>query len=614
MEVAISGMVDDAKTQIQRAAETLSPDKPPDMAKLSKQAAGILDDTIGRTREVEKGLWDLVPDGPLPPEGYQSVLEAYDVAKTQLLKQETINPLVARVVDDIKQAKTVMELAAQGSEKVTPKQIKAAVEQLSIGEMIKMRSKFLRLARASAKANDPDKLNDQRIFTELADATLVDLERAGVSGGPVASAAARTAFDDARTFSRQIKDVFTRSLVGELDEVGRRGQPSYNPESLLRRSLLVGEEMTDTNFKELELASRFLLDRNRGTDLDARQFQNMLQIQERALRLMAAGSVKRDPFTNEVIGVDAQKLRTMSTKYAEVFDRFPEAKQVIDGAIKSEGGLQTMMNIAKEQRGFLAQKSVIAKILDVESPVGAVRTILSDKNPQGLFARAATLAKNSGPEAEAGLRAATFESAIEAATTNRGQVELPALVAALTKPLRPGVPSTLRLLRQQQLITDKEAKLLDQLVDRANHIIDASQSRATGQPIEDTADALIDTIVRITGSFAGTGIEKKVGGLLGQTSSAGTSLIAAKRGSEASRALFAKAGHLKARTLLQGAMRGDPITPGGERFGLLKVLLEKGQAPERLEQNLMLVNAYLLSVGVRTTKEVLQGESTNGNQ
>jgi len=131
--------------------------------------------------------------------------------------------------------------------------------------------------------------------------------------------------------------------------------------------------------------------------------------------------------------------------------------------------------------------------------------------------------------------------------------------------------------------------------------------------LEDATDAIVDTMLRVTGSFGGRLFGEGVGKALGQGSSAGTSLIAAQRGSSAARALFEKAGQLKSRTLLEGALRGDPITPGGERFGLLKVLLEKGMTPEKMEQNLMLVNAYLISTGVRTTETLLQGEAVNGD-
>ena len=613
METALEGMVEEATTKMQRSAAGISADRPQEMARLSKEATTILDETIDRARSIEKQLWKKVADGPLPPEGYDNVLAAYDRAKTEILQQETVHPLIANVVNDIRQAQEVMAQAAYGVGDITPAQIKKAVRQLSIGELSKVRSRFLKLARATVRSNDPNLQHNVKIFNDLADAALLDLEAAGVSAGRNATAAEQTAFDEARTWSRELNNVFTRSMVGDLDEVGRRGQLSYNPESLMRRSLLVGQEMTDTNFKELEVASRFLLDRGRGTPLDTRQYQNMMQIQERALRLIASQSVTRDPVTNVVTGVNTQKLRDMTTKYAEVLDRFPEAKQAIEGAIQSDGGRQAMMAIATEQRGYLSSKSVLAKVLDVESPIEAVRTIFADKNPQGLFQRAATLAKRAGPQAVEGLRAASFESAVASSTMKDGKVSLPALLTALNQPLRPGVPSMTGLMRQQGLITDEEAGLLKQLTDHAERLIATNTATATGHPLEDATDAIVDTMLRVTGSFGGRLFGEGVGKALGQGSSAGTSLIAAQRGSSAARALFEKAGQLKSRTLLEGALRGDPITPGGERFGLLKVLLEKGMTPEKMEQNLMLVNAYLISTGVRTTETLLQGEAANGD-
>ena len=57
------------------------------------------------------------------------------------------------------------------------------------------------------------------------------------------------------------------------------------------------------------------------------------------------------------------------------------------------------------------------------------------------------------------------------------------------------------LMRQQGLITDEEAGLLKQLTDHAERLIATNTATATGHPLEDATDAIVDTMLRVTGSF-----------------------------------------------------------------------------------------------------------------
>ena len=78
----------------------------------------------------------------LPPEGYDNVLAAYDRAKTEILQQETVHPLIANVVNDIRQSARSHGASRVWRGDITPAQIKKAVRQLSIGELSKVRSRF----------------------------------------------------------------------------------------------------------------------------------------------------------------------------------------------------------------------------------------------------------------------------------------------------------------------------------------------------------------------------------------------------------------------------------------------------------------------------------------
>ena len=66
----------------------------------------------------------------------------------------------------------------------------------------------------------------------------------------------KAAYDDARGFTREFHDAFTRSFVGQADAVGKYGD-RIQPEIPLRRAFATGKEIGHLQLQNIENATRF---------------------------------------------------------------------------------------------------------------------------------------------------------------------------------------------------------------------------------------------------------------------------------------------------------------------------------------------------------------------
>lgn len=149
-------------------------------------------------------------------------------------------------------------------------------------EMRKLRSELLTMARAAAR--DPDQAGMERVYSDLAEATLDDMDASFRVAGD-------RAYDEARTFTREMNDVFTRSFVGRATGTGKYGD-RIAPELLLQKAMASGKQAGDLQLRELEEATRFLPQRGFSDDS---AYRTMLGAQDQILRIAAADAI--DPAT-----------------------------------------------------------------------------------------------------------------------------------------------------------------------------------------------------------------------------------------------------------------------------------------------------------------------------
>lgn len=197
----------------------------------------------------------------------------------------------------LKQQKEAANLAVKDN---TPGEIPNA--PTTIGELVRYRSKMLKLARQ--KAADPNEAETAHYARRLADAALQDLNESGLTG---------LEYESARAFSRVLNDRFKRSFVGNVIGSKASGESRISPELVTKRMLTGEGTQVALNIRETEDAIKFLLEQNpeKYTDLVTESL-NTLRTQEDAFMRLAASDIVDD----ETGKVTASRLNTFLNNQA----------------------------------------------------------------------------------------------------------------------------------------------------------------------------------------------------------------------------------------------------------------------------------------------------------
>jgi len=584
--------VDEALRKTQRAAEAITRDTPKARAGLSQTGSEIMGEVLTRVRTVESTLWGKVNvAAKIKPEGLDTFFERLSTIRGQRLEAEPLPAFLEETIVQLRESRAVMIKARQGTD-VSAEVLAKAQERFSVGNLIRVRSRLLTLAR-DASRKEPD---NARVFGELAESILDDLDKLG-------DAVPGSALEEARIFSRQLNDVFTRTFVGKVAGPRAKGIGRLPPEVTLTRAFASGKEMGDLQMRQMEEATRFLSDRGLGSEIDQFSIDAMLDAQERILRLAAAQFVKRNPATQQVASVDTNGLRNFILNNENLLDRFPQAKALMEDAIQTEAGREALKAQVTRVTETAKNKGIISDAFDVESIASAVRGALrGTEKPVAALERMMTLAQRSGPEAVDGLRAGIWEDAFASATNPGGTTSVPNLISAITDPIKPGLPSMLQVMRRGNLVNDTEMATINQVVERMRRIQTATETTGgVSLPLREE-DMIADLLLRVKGSQA-------AGAIFGRGGGAGN-LIIPQAGSAFARKVFQRLPSLKVSLVLQAAMRGDPVKPGGPRYGLLLELMKTGRSQREKEIAARQIHAWLIQSGVGITQAyAIEGEN-----
>lgn len=588
----IVARVNRAMEAAQKAAAAITKDTPGARAKLSKVADKLLSDSVKAARRVEKKLWNRVRED-VEVTG-DALFTQMGVARAQALPRKLLPAVIAETLSDLRVARRILSQPVIAGRKIDPKTLEAAEKMFTVGFMRKFRGELLSQARS---LDDLKKPNDARVLGKLAEAVLDDLT-SGLKQAKGLTDAAREAYDVARAFSREFNDVFTRTFVGATRSTSELGAARLPPELLLKRALATGEELGSLRLEELMEAVQFLPKRGLGGADAVANVELMLNVQGRLLKLAAKQST--DPLTDRVT---PKLLQRFINDNEAILDRLPGLRKNLQAAVDTEVGLQAIQRAApirttKAGEVIFTRKieaeAAFSRLIGAESAADAIRGALASDNPLRNLVRMVRIARRGGEAAVEGLRSAMWSNAIRSATSPDGTVNMGNLIQALVGEIRPGLPSLIQVMGRQRLMSIDQIGLLRQLVNRARIIGESLAGQATGRPLEEGTALVIkemgvDTMLRVMGS--------RVGVLFagGQT---GPSLIAAQRGSLAFRQVLGRMPKLKVQDILVGAMRGDPLEPGGKPFSLLLKLLERPQTEEAGIEFARQMHAYAIGAGL----------------
>ena len=484
-----------------------------DREAISLAARDTLEKSIADARVVETDLWNKV-DGTRP------------VQPSNL--QKTYNQIVAETLPELR-GKKLPSVVRNFLERVTKPQegqFDYDPETLSVkpmgtepigtnaGEMRKLRSELLTLARAASR--DPDQAGMERIYSDLAEATMDDLDGAFKAAGD-------RAYDEARTFTREMNDVFTRSFVGRATGTGKYGD-RIAPEVLLQKALATGRQAGGLRLEELAEATRFL---NQRGFADDSSYQTMMNAQDQVLRIAASSSV--DPATGLV---DPDKVREFVRNNVELMGRFPEVATDLRAASASAERLRTLSNRAKNVQDIVDAQGAFGIAMGArggsitnkaEAAMRAADRVMVLANQEPEIDRLVKIAQGGAAgqtgrlttepsRAMEGLSKALINSALNKSSGADGVLDIAKFRSMMTNPTTPGQKPLLTLMREKGLIDNAAVKHLDQLFKSADNIAEA-QNPSTAVQVKDSATSQVMTMLaRVTGSEAAGMVQKATGG------------------------------------------------------------------------------------------------------
>jgi hypothetical protein len=577
----IQGRVDAATDLAQVFARGMTIDTPDARVKISLQARNALDEAISSSRKAEKGMWDKV-DGTRRV-GFDNL-------------QQTLDEEIAKLLPEVRDQKTPdivrKFLARVGAPREGEQSLIILPEHLNmvrgkpepvgtnVGEMRQLRTELLDLARTSTNNGE---YGQARIYSDLAESVLDDMDAAFRESGDVA-------YDEARAFSREFNDVFTRSFAGRATATGRFGD-RMAPELMLRKALATGKEAGFIQMQELEEATRFMQIRGLADDTAAKE---MMDAQERMFRLAAADTV--DPLTGKA---DPAKIAKFMRDNAALMKRFPEVKRDLQSASMSEAARQRLETLAKGQINIIEKQKAFGKMLASDPVTMASRALLSNTQEKDLVDLINIAKPGYKPrggvigvepqQAIDGLRASVFDAAIRRSTDKNGVLNLEQFRSLLFTPSVPGQKSPIQVLQENKVIDAKQVKNISKLMDAADSI---SRSQTSGTAVDvnlGLGDAALSTLSRMIGSTVAGAGAKAMG-------SKTPSLVIHGAGARFAETVLTKLPAKSARAFLMDALNDPEKTA---------MLLEKVTDPAKAAMQARQIHGWLVQSGLSGTREAL---------
>jgi len=575
----IQGRVDEAINNATDAAGKITKDTPAARAEINVKARELINQSITQARKAESELWDSVDK--TRSVGVDSLSAAYQDVIGDLLPElvgektpTVVQKFLNRVTSVPKGEESLIILPENvASSKAT------GVVGTNVKEMTQLRSELLDMAR---QATDKGDYGQARIFNNLAEAVLDDLDKAFVSAGD-------STYDSARQFSRELNDTFTRSFVGKVTATGRYGN-RVMPEMTLNKALATGKEAGAIQLQELEESTRFMVNRGFG---DPDSVQQMMSAQERIIRLAAADTI--DPKTGMI-------NPTQVTKFLKdnelLMNRFPEIRDDLTAALTSNTERIRVENLAKNQVNIMEKQKAFTNLARVGNATAADRILVS-RNQETDLKRLIDVAKVGGKtmdgmavssaDAIEGLRVSMFDAALRKSTRN-GVLDIDSFRQFMFEPSTPGAKSPIQIMQENGVVDQKQVDNMRAIFDMSSRIRESTTVTTSVDMTPDVQDAVASLFARLAGSaIAGAG-----GRAVGSTA---PSLIVHGAAARFMENVVSRL-PVKARQQILIEAMNDPKKAA--------LLLDKVEGPAQSSIKARQINAWLIQSGIVTAKELTE--------
>lgn len=451
----LDNLVSDAETRAREAIGPVQPNSPQTREALNTKARSIIDEALGRARATENSFWNLVPKKQeITP---SNTVDAFQQIKSQMLPEETLNPLLEKVMKRFNSAvegPTVSEvqtglLDINGNPIV--RQIEKPPAPVTLGDAQNLRSSLLEEARSASANND---FKTARRFNAVANGLLDDMSTAG---GPTVTAA--------RDFSRALNDRFSRSFAGDILGTKASGADRIRPELSLERAVTGNPQQSAQQLQELQTAAAPIAGTGNidlASQMQGTQAQFMRSLSEKVI----------DPSTGRV---KPNSVDSFIRDNGAILQQFPQYQAQLETARDTQKAFQQVMERMDSAQKLAERNAAFAKVMKAgENPADAVAAAVRSAYPTRDIRKLAALARSGGEEAVAGLRAAVMQNIMDNAQVN-GKFSYAKASDSLNSSLSPNGPSLIKSLRDNQILTATQqmqiSKFLDQgVLNEANKI------------------------------------------------------------------------------------------------------------------------------------------------
>lgn len=566
----LENMVDTATKKAADSAATISKDTPAAREGLSTQARESLNTVISEVRRVERELWSQIDKNvSVDVSNLQREFDSIEAGTLKELRGKQLPPTVRKFLDRVTAPKEEeaaliwLPTNAKGNAPATP-------VGTNYGEMQQLRSDLLDEARA---ASDAGEFGKARTLNNLAESILDDIDTAF-------SQTSSDAYDAARQFTREMNGTFTRSFVGKATATGKYGD-RIAPELLLRKALATGKEAGALQLDELSRATKFLDERQMGTELTAEATANMLNAQEGFVRLMFREAVDQNTGV-----VNPKRLRTLIDQNETLLNRFPEVRQQLEDAVTSEVARKEIETFASNKIKFMEDRKLFTKLAEGDPVVIAQKALTSPDverqiNDMVKTVTAGNLNKIDQESALKGLRSSLFEGAIRSSTDKNGVLNLKEFRKLMYTPSVPNRTSPLSMMRDKGIIDAKEYDLIEKMFGLMDNIEGVKTPGLAVEKSKDMGDAALAFFSRVLGTSMIGFISKKLG--------MKASIQAHAAGANVGEQVLNKLPALKTDQIFVRALNDRK---------LMAALLDKVNTPEAAELQARQIHAWLLQSGL----------------
>jgi hypothetical protein len=368
---------------------------------------------------------------------------------------------------------------------VAPEDIAAlGLKPKSAPEMVKLRGNLLEKAREAGAAGN---MAAARRYGVLAESLLDDLD--AIPGG---------AYNEARTFSRELNDAFTRTFAGKSSKTDRTGAEVFTPEVLVKRAFGSEADTTLMRMKDLTDAANFV-------DPTGVAATSVRDAEQKVIRSLAAEVLNEDGTVNLTSLNNFRSKNADTLKYLGMEDEFKDIASTQRALLEASDPDSLLKRRINDEKAF-------SSLLEVDDPATAVSQALTDsispvKNFKSLVATAsAPTDPIQKAAARNGLLSTIYQYAYQTANKS-GTFNANVFNDVLFKPLSPNNPSLAQMMRSSDLLSADEVARLKRMTTTMTRVEDTLNTQGkTVDPniVFKPQDAIDDLAVSMLGAkFAG---------------------------------------------------------------------------------------------------------------